>query len=723
MFPLQLQCLREGRHDAAIGDAGTIHRSRAKALRREFPVIYFDGQDFPAKSAVGWVSASDLRDFDAKSKNSLVPHIQSVRKFLQSRVAKHSPKHEPDETRTGIPNTTEEQPIKLNTNSAMLLDGRLNTISTNRFGHSPCSVQPEPHEAHGSAPKPGQQESEHLLLTQPTPPSSNQVSRSGSQVQSPSQPGIHDKERNLPPGLEVISTSSHRSEEQPDEPLGIFEPRTLTELTKAMQEKCQKASPTRLYHGSIENRSTGLEKPVETGPSDMIRFAQAALDVACSLTSLQRGQSLVNQGSQSLEEAKRRPSEPVPSRNLYNLQVPRASCFLPPIGFMLQQDMGSHPRLRELHSQVPTDTDRLFSHRTSSMQAPPVPIAASTPSSPHTRLPTTQPTVLSPAVKPSCRQPASSSHPVTHHPIGQNYARHFSSTKATSNTASKSIYDLGLEDDERFKIRLRSWCGWCDYIHHGKVCIGSSPFIYFMISAEDTLCYDPGQGGMHHSGAPTFDNSQLRETGTGHCLSRLFSFTLVYTYCPKHPGSGHFGNTIYYQHSWAQDGYMTESATTTCPWRLGSYQEWKIEDRNPVQDERRNNALEKQVNLGAIKTTQDDEEGTISLDYTSAALSSTSLSRSINTQVGVINAESKQASLDTLANFPSSQEEFLDQMNQPNAFPCQSLRNENFLAMAELENGSEEMKSRAQPQALPIRGPKRLDSATSAQCGEGDGAV
>ncbi|EXL67691.1 hypothetical protein FOPG_16185 [Fusarium oxysporum f. sp. conglutinans race 2 54008] len=43
--------------------------------------------------------------------------------------------------------------------------------------------------------------------------------------------------------------------------------------------------------------------------------------------------------------------------------------------------------------------------------------------------------------------------------------------------------------------------------------------------------------------------------------------------------------------------------------------------------------------------------------------------------------------------------------------------------MAELENGSEETKSRAQPKALPIRGPKRLDSATSAQCGEGDGAV
>ncbi|KAI8404395.1 hypothetical protein FOFC_15890 [Fusarium oxysporum] len=273
--------------------------------------MFFDGQDFPAKSAVGWVSVKDLRDSGAKSKNSLVPHIQSVRKFLESRVAKHSPKPETDETRAGIPNTTEEQPIKLNTSSAMLLD-----------------VQPEPHEAHGSTPELGQRESEHPLLIQPTPSSSNKVSRSGSQVQSQPQPGISDEEeRKLPPGLEVISTSSHRSEEQPDEPLG----------------------------------------------------------------------------------------------NLYNLEVPRASCLLTPFGFMLQQDMGSHPPLRELHSQVPTDTDGLFSHCTSSMQAPPVPIAASTPSSPHTRLPTTQPTVLSPAVKPSCRQPASSSHPVTHHPIGQNY--------------------------------------------------------------------------------------------------------------------------------------------------------------------------------------------------------------------------------------------------------------------------------------------------------------
>lgn len=102
---------------------------------REFPVMYFDGQDFPAKSAVGWVAAKDLRDFDAKSKNSLVPHIQSVRKFLKTRAAKDSPEHETDETGTEMPDTTEEPPIELNTNSAMLLDGRLDAASTNRFDH------------------------------------------------------------------------------------------------------------------------------------------------------------------------------------------------------------------------------------------------------------------------------------------------------------------------------------------------------------------------------------------------------------------------------------------------------------------------------------------------------------------------------------------------------------------------------------------------------------
>jgi hypothetical protein len=88
----------------------------------------------------------------------------------------------------------------------------------------------------------------------------------------------------------------------------------------------------------------------------------------------------------------------------------------------------------------------------------------------------------------------------------------------------------------------------------------------------------------------------------------------------------------------AQDGYMSESATTTCPWRLGSYQEWKIENRNPVQSEPQNNDCKGQANLDMIKATRDEEEGPILLEYPSAASSSSSLSRFAKTQVGVINA-------------------------------------------------------------------------------------
>ncbi|KAH6988415.1 hypothetical protein EDB80DRAFT_816660, partial [Ilyonectria destructans] len=35
--------------------------------KREFPVMYFDGQDFPAKSAVGWVAVEDLGTLDGRT--------------------------------------------------------------------------------------------------------------------------------------------------------------------------------------------------------------------------------------------------------------------------------------------------------------------------------------------------------------------------------------------------------------------------------------------------------------------------------------------------------------------------------------------------------------------------------------------------------------------------------------------------------------------------------
>ncbi|KAG7402581.1 hypothetical protein Forpe1208_v017106 [Fusarium oxysporum f. sp. rapae] len=90
---------------------------------REFPVMYFDGQNFPAKSAVGWVSARDLRHFDATNKNSLVPHIQSVRKFLKARAEKRSPEQGVDGPKPEAPDTTERSSTVANNNPLTPLKG------------------------------------------------------------------------------------------------------------------------------------------------------------------------------------------------------------------------------------------------------------------------------------------------------------------------------------------------------------------------------------------------------------------------------------------------------------------------------------------------------------------------------------------------------------------------------------------------------------------------
>lgn len=316
----------------------------------------------------------------------------------------------------------------------------------------------------------------------------------------------------------------------------MSEPRPLTAPAEVTQETCQDANPIRLCRDDGENRTAAHGEAIATGPSKVSRLAQAALDVAYPPNSLQRGQSLENQGSQSFEEAERRPSEPIPSSTfdenttpvayiqsatllaqqqqharpemggthsspsishathptreerqpahrsssvaetssgrlglgffdvpqlrpmlpgtehpsssltgtLCNTEASKTSCSLPPIDFMLRQDMGSQPPLQGLFSQ-----------------APPIPLAANTPPSPHTRLPTTEPITQSPAVQPSPSQPSSTHHPANHHPKGQNYGslgargssstnqHHFSSpgvppTHMSDGNNAMSFYDLGV---------------------------------------------------------------------------------------------------------------------------------------------------------------------------------------------------------------------------------------------------------------------------------------
>ncbi|KJZ70518.1 hypothetical protein HIM_10104 [Hirsutella minnesotensis 3608] len=66
--------------------------------QRQYPVMYFDGLDFPRTSAVGWVAAEDLGILDSEDAKvcKLVEHAGQVRRYLSQREefrAKRGPDH------------------------------------------------------------------------------------------------------------------------------------------------------------------------------------------------------------------------------------------------------------------------------------------------------------------------------------------------------------------------------------------------------------------------------------------------------------------------------------------------------------------------------------------------------------------------------------------------------------------------------------------------------
>ncbi|XP_044715207.1 uncharacterized protein HRG_11184 [Hirsutella rhossiliensis] len=54
---------------------------------RQYPIIFFDGLDFPERSSVGWVAARDLRSFDLMDANidKRIKHVGRVRQFVNER--------------------------------------------------------------------------------------------------------------------------------------------------------------------------------------------------------------------------------------------------------------------------------------------------------------------------------------------------------------------------------------------------------------------------------------------------------------------------------------------------------------------------------------------------------------------------------------------------------------------------------------------------------------
>ncbi|KAH7189928.1 hypothetical protein DER44DRAFT_121668 [Fusarium oxysporum] len=234
-------------------------------MEREFPVMYFDGQDFPAKSAVGWVSARDLRQFDVNNNNSLVSHIRSVRKFLKTRAEKRSPEHGLDGSKSEAPDATERSSAVANNN--------------------PLTPLKDPRQLHKTqirVPGQDQEESSSLSATQPISPSDH-VAPYGSPTQRPSLPDLRNEEEQPHRlGLGDVAIVCHELGRQLDEPCNLSEPTRTAALSNATQEIRQDADLVVIH---CNERATGTAAPGENMRAGLIGSSgseQALGDAVCA---------------------------------------------------------------------------------------------------------------------------------------------------------------------------------------------------------------------------------------------------------------------------------------------------------------------------------------------------------------------------------------------------------------------------------------------------------
>ncbi|EGU72634.1 hypothetical protein FOXB_16858 [Fusarium oxysporum f. sp. conglutinans Fo5176] len=258
--------------------------------------MYFDGQDFPAKSAVGWVSARDLRQFDANNKNSLVPHIRSVRKFLKTRAEKRSPEREVDGSKSEAPDATEQS-----------------SIEANSYPPTPLKVPLQHRSPQMAAPDQDQEGPSSLPTTQPVLPLDH-VALHDPPIQQQSLPDPRsDEGQQHRLNLEDIPTSSHGPGRQLDEPCDIFEPISTAALSNTTQEVCQDAGLLGPHGNERANRTATPEKNMGAGLVGFSVSEPASGVAICPPHPPSRGLLPMNLMSNPLKTPEIYATEPFPS--------------------------------------------------------------------------------------------------------------------------------------------------------------------------------------------------------------------------------------------------------------------------------------------------------------------------------------------------------------------------------------------------------------------------
>ncbi|KAM5358398.1 hypothetical protein ACJZ2D_015328 [Fusarium nematophilum] len=240
---------------------------------REFPVMYFDGQDFPTKSAVGWVAARDLRGFDIKDSNKLVPHVRSVREFLKTRTAEmrleEEESNEPDESVMVSQDDAEDEPLP--------------------------APPPQTHQTQQPEINPALSEEAHRELSPEKSQNEERVEQvtaveTSTRHSSPRLPGISVEPAAVPnslpqtqphpkpePNIEIISIPSPGPDEQPTEAVNPVEPEIPMLPSRVRLEPQHQPNATEQEsHTGIENVE---HQPQGTSlvPSEASMLAQAAL--------------------------------------------------------------------------------------------------------------------------------------------------------------------------------------------------------------------------------------------------------------------------------------------------------------------------------------------------------------------------------------------------------------------------------------------------------------
>ncbi|KAF4993083.1 hypothetical protein FGRMN_6698 [Fusarium graminum] len=264
------------------------------AKERMFPVMYFDGREFPHKSAIMWIDAKDLREFHPKLGDSLVPNIKVVRRYLSehpSRGGSHNVDDEEEDVEVGrsegldppLAETAEEENANMpdSAPSNPLSQGPLGNAGRDQLGPAPLSeaqaaIPQVKRSAHGRAsfspPTRTQSNPQPAIANLPFPVPSPGLRPASSHHQGDQLPGGHDEREQKVIIIDISDDSESDSDDNT--------PKASLQAPQATESRTNEQKPSHEIESTvIAQPATGTGQPGGDAQrrSSAVELARAAL--------------------------------------------------------------------------------------------------------------------------------------------------------------------------------------------------------------------------------------------------------------------------------------------------------------------------------------------------------------------------------------------------------------------------------------------------------------